>query len=66
MRVRRRLQTIQSTGTPPSATPYTLVIGFQRGKYTAAIAVGSYGNKPTMSTVLGLAKLVDSRIGSHG
>jgi hypothetical protein len=52
--------------TKQAASLYTLLIGFQRGRYTAAIEVGSNGSKPAMSTVLGLAKLVDGRIQSHG
>jgi hypothetical protein len=48
------------------ASFYALLIGFQRGRYTAAIEVGSNGSKPAMSTVLSLAKLVDGRIQSHG
>ncbi len=44
---------------------YNLLIGFQRGKYTAAIEVSSDGSKPAKSTALGLAKLIDSRIQAH-
>jgi hypothetical protein len=56
------LETKQSS----AAGLYTLLIGFQRGKYTAAVDVGSSASKPTMSTVLGLAKLIDGRIQAHG
>jgi hypothetical protein len=48
------------------ASIYSLLVGFQRGRYTAAVEVGSIGSKPAMSTVLGLAKVIDSRIQSHG
>jgi hypothetical protein len=52
--------------TKQAASLYALLIGFQRGRYTAAIEVGSIGSKLVVSTVLSLAKLVDGRIQSHG
>jgi hypothetical protein len=44
----------------------SVTIGFQRGRYTAAVAVGALGSKVAVSTVVTLAKLMDGRIKAHG
>ena len=49
-----------------SVATSSVTIGFQRGRYTAAVAVGALGTKVAVPTVLTLAKLIDGRIKAHG
>jgi hypothetical protein len=51
---------------PGLPTSYGVIIGFERGRYTATVAVSAYGTSPAQSSVVGLAKIIDARIQSHG
>jgi hypothetical protein len=51
---------------PGIPTSYSLVIAFERGRYSADVAVSAYGGPPSESSVLALARLMDSRIQTKG
>jgi hypothetical protein len=51
-----------ATGIPPL---YSVVIAFLRGRYTASVDVSAYSSKPTTSSALNLARLIDGRLRSH-
>jgi hypothetical protein len=57
---------VTKTTLPGLPTSYGVVIGFQRGRYTASVIVAAYGSPPTQSSAIQLAKVIDGRIQSRG
>jgi hypothetical protein len=49
-----------------TTTSYAVSVEFVQGRYLGFVFVDSYVTKPTVSTVINLAKLIDSRVRSGG